>query len=365
MKKILIGICGIGNGHINRQKSIINVLLEEYDVEMVLAITQQNYELFNKLYPNLKKVRINIPWIVCDKNGLNFEETLKIYKNSNINQFEKFLEFSIDVSKSFGNSLPDIIISDYEPNVAQYAYAIDKPLICMEQQSKFLYIKTDLIKEYSIDEEISRLKYFFPKVNTRFISSFFEIEPNNEVRILPPIFKKITRGKVDDKKVLVYFSPYTKDVNDFEKILELIVNYKEYVFNVYTNLNFPKYNYNKNLVFRKIGESFEKDLYDCKFIISSSGHQLISEAINLQIPLYIFPLKTFEQNYNCNMVEKYNLGKKISICDKNEFNTFLVNINKYIKNMENYKNKYWKNDWKILFLKEMEQKYNITKKKKN
>ena len=34
MKKVLIGICGIGNGHINRQKLIIDELLK-YDVEIV------------------------------------------------------------------------------------------------------------------------------------------------------------------------------------------------------------------------------------------------------------------------------------------------------------------------------------------
>jgi len=361
MKKILIGICGIGNGHINRQKSIINALLE-YDVQIVLAITQQNYDIFDKLYPQLKKVTIHIPWIVSDNNGLNFEETLGIYRNKGINQFEKFLEFAINVTKIFNNSLPDIIITDYEPNVAQYSYAINKPLICLEQQSKFLYIQSDIIKHISIEEEISRIRYFFPKVDMRFISSFFEIKQNNvsDLKLLPPILKKINRGKTDETKAIVYFSPYSNDVNDFVRILELIKNYNQYYFNIYTNLEFP--NYGEHIVFKKIGEQFEKDLYDCKFIISSSGHQLISEAINLEIPLYIFPLKTYEQNYNCSMVEQHNLGKRIISCDENEFNSFLSNINEYTEKMKKHKQLYWKDDWKTLFLKEIKQKYNITTK---
>jgi uncharacterized protein (TIGR00661 family) len=119
-------------------------------------------------------------------------------------------------------------------------------------------------------------------------------------------------------------------------------------------------NYRKeNLNFKTIGESFEKDLYNCKFIISSSGHQLISEAINLEIPIYTFPLKTYEQNYNCDMVEKYNLGKKIISCDENEFNIFLSNINEYVQNMKKHKQLYWKDRWETLFLKEMIQKYNV------
>ena len=78
-------------------------------------------------------------------------------------------------------------------------------------------------------------------------------------------------------------------------------------------LKYTKFN---NLVFKKIGPEFDMDLSNCNFIISSSGHLLISEAINLGIPLYIFPLDTFDQNYCCKMVEKNSFGKAIKKCNK-------------------------------------------------
>lgn len=43
-------------------------------------------------------------------------------------------------------------MTDYEPNVAQYAYAVNRPLICLEQQSKFLYLSEEKIEHYSITE---------------------------------------------------------------------------------------------------------------------------------------------------------------------------------------------------------------------
>lgn len=364
MKRILLGICGIGNGHLNRQKSIIKKLLE-YDIELILAVTTNNFEFCKKMYPNVRIIKIDIPWIVCNKAGVNFEETLKIYKDNSINQFESFLTFAIEVEKI---GKPDLVISDYEPNVAQYAYAINKPLICLEQQSKFLYLHRSYYdKDNDINEEISRLNYFFPKVNTRFISSFFQMDfaSSDEVITLPPILRKIKRGKINENKAVVYFSPYTNDISEFILILKLLAEYPHINFYIYSNFEFLNYEKYKHMIFKKIGEDFDNDLYDCSFIISTSGHQLISEAINLQIPLYIFPLKTFEQKFNCDQVEKLGFGKKIKEFTKEEFNLFYQNLDKYRKNMKNYKKYYWKEEWDKIFFKELENKYNIKKLNKN
>lgn len=59
-KRVLIGICGIGNGHVNRQRAIIDIL-KDYNVDIVLAITKKSYKLFDEIYPEIKKVIVNIP----------------------------------------------------------------------------------------------------------------------------------------------------------------------------------------------------------------------------------------------------------------------------------------------------------------
>ena len=362
MKNILIGICGLGNGHVNRQKAIIDILLN-YDVNIVLAVTDKNYKLFEAVYPDIKKVIVNIPWIACNDSGIDFDLTREIYKESKSNQFESFLDFSIEVTNMFNGNYPDIIFTDYEPNVAQYAYAVNKPLVCLEQQSKFLAFDSENIDNYSINEEKSRLLYFFPRAEKRLVSSFFEIGDVNKynIEILPPILSKCNRGEVDKNKVVVYFSPYSNDSKQYKKILELIKQYNEYQFYIYTELEFNEYNSYNNFIFKKIGDKFKEDLYDCCFIISTSGHQLISEAINLEIPIYIFHLNTFEQNYNCNMVEKYNLGKKITEYNIEELNKFIKETDTYKENMKDYKSEYWKESWdKVLFSK-LEREFGIQK----
>lgn len=354
MKRILLGVCSIGNGHVNRQRLIINCLIN-YDVEIVLAVTNNMHAYFKKLFPELIIISINVPWIYCNNNGIDFIKTKERYENEGEDQFKSFLNFSIEVQKSFGGYNPDLVMTDYEPNVAQFAYATNKPLICLDQHSKFLILPKKTINKYSINIEISRLLYFFPRAEKRYVSSFFNIESNNKynIEILPPIVKNIKRSLlISINKVLVYFSPYTDESKNYERILGLIKNYKNYEFHIYTKLEFPKYKNYTNLIFKRIGDEFDNDLYDCNFIISSAGHQLISEAIYLNIPLYIFPLNTYDQNYCCYIVNKHELGRKIVNCDKNEFDDFITNIEKYRHNMNEYKQKNWIGKWdEMLFCK--------------
>ncbi|RAZ84622.1 hypothetical protein DK853_43190, partial [Klebsiella oxytoca] len=75
---------------------------------------------------------------------------------------------------------------------------------------------------------------------------------------------------------------------------------------------------------KKFGDDFDDDLSDCNFIIATSGHQLISEAISLEIPLYLSPLATFEQNYCCYMVEKEKFGLRMRKYDQEEFERFIA-----------------------------------------
>ena len=342
--KFLIGICGIGNGHLNRQTSVINYLLKSKN-EVVVATTENNKSYFEKKFKNLKVIYINIPWITCNTKGIDFKDSLKKYIDNNIDQYKSFFEFSINVEESF-NGKPDLIITDYEPNVAQYSYATGIPLICMEQQSKFLFIKEEKIKNYSILEEKKRINYFFPKYDYKIISSFFPLNIlDNNVKVVTPIIREIVRKNINLKKGIVYFSPYCNDKNYFLNILDMISSIDNIEFNVYTNIDFTEYKLRTNIKFKEFGDQFKADMIDCGFIISSGGHQLISEAISAEIPLFLFPLSTYEQNYNCLMVEKYKLGKKIKLGIQEEFYDFYNNLDKYILNIKNFKKEFWNKSW--------------------
>ena len=347
MKKVLIGICGIGNGHINRQKCVIEELLNK-NYNVIVATENNKVDVLKKSFPNLKTIEIDIPWIVCNEKGFDYKETLKKYNNIDI--YKRFLEFGNKLEKEFKGK-PDLVISDYEPNVAKYAYSQDIPLITMEQQSKFMYLKEIELKNQSIKEEIYRLNYFFPKYYKKIISSFFplNIKDKNIIQV-PPIISNLKSGETRKDFIVIYLSPYSNS-KKYIKLLNILKNIKNKKFKVYSknsNVYKEKYLKIKNIEFVEFNEGFKEDLKECEALITTGGHQLISEAIFLEKPLYIMPLETYEQNYNGYMVNKYKLGTNEEFSFET-INNFLNNLKYYSSNIKKYKKKYYKKDWKEIF----------------
>ncbi len=342
-KKILVGICDIGNGHINRQICVINKFLNE-GAHVIVATTKEKENIIKDIFPDLIVIQINIPWITCTCNGLNYKDCLDKYKSKKIDQYKNFFEFALLVEKHFG-SKPDFVISDYEPNVAQYAYSSMIPLICMEQQSKFIYLNDIEIENSSIKEERYRLNYFFPKFEKKIISSFFPISINDEkVLIVPPIISKFDCKFKDIKKVVVYFSPYSNS-EKYEKILNAIKDIQDYNFHVYTENSYTKFQHYKNIKISSFNNMFKDDLASSSFLLSTAGHQLLSEAIYLDIPIYVFPLETYEQKYNALMIEKYKLGYIAKDLSNAEIICFLSQYDAFYKNIREFKDTYYKTSW--------------------
>lgn len=362
MKKILLGVCDIGNGHISRQKCIIKELLK-CNVELILALTGNCVTRFDHEFPEIKKLLIHIPWVTCDNEGIDFEDTLKRYREKKNDQFESFLEFAVKARQCFDGAPPDLVMTDYEPNTAQFAYAMNLPLICMDQHSKFLYINGEEIDGTTENEGAARLRYFFPKADHRFISSFnpISIGEQEDVTVLPPIIRKLTKSETDPSKIVIYFSPYTNDRKQFEQVLDMLTERRDYHFVVYSELEFRSYKKYPQFQFKEIGEAFTEDISNCRAVISSAGHQLISEAISLDTPVLVYPFSTYDQKYCAKMVEEYQLGKEIKRFDKQEFDDFLNDLELYRTNMFEFRKAYWTASWDELMLNVLNEKYGIHK----
>lgn len=344
--KILVGICGFGNGHLSRQTNVIKLLTNNHH-DIVIATTKNNVNYFENKFPNFKVLEISIPWISCNSEGIDFVTSMKKYQEASIDQFYEFLKFSMNVEKSF-LGFPDLVITDYEPNVAQFSYAVDVPLICMEQQSKFLYLDEIKISNYSILEEKKRINYFFPKYTYKVISSFFPIDiKEKNIKVVSPIISPLNKIKNKKNHILVYFSPYEKSKKYLE-IVHALENILNYNIIVYTK---EKFNIkSNNIKFKPYSCEFQNDLENAYCLISTAGHQLLSESISIEIPLYLIPLSTYEQNYNAKMIEKYALGKIADNITNKEIEQFIQEVPYYEEKILNFKNKYYKNSWEKTLL---------------
>lgn len=219
------------------------------------------------------------------------------------------------------------------------------PLICMEQQSKFLYLEEINIEKFSINEEKYRLNYFFPKYDKKIISSFFPIAINDEkIAVVPPIITNFESRLKKYNKIIVYFSPYS-DSHNYIKILNVIKNIRNYTFHVYTSNEYPKFKKYKHIYFYDFSKNFKRDLEDSSSLLSTAGHQLLSEAIFLNIPIYVFPLDTYEQKYNGLMIKKYSLGYLAKNISSDEILRFLSQYEEFYNNIKQFKKKYYTTSW--------------------
>jgi len=340
MKTILWGICGIGMGHCNRQIPIIEHYKEKYDIVILTYGTGLNF--FKQ--KGFKVLEVANPYYVGDINGLNFELT-KNHPNNQID-FEKINNNAL----SLINEDVVLVISDYEMLSAKYAYLKNIPLITLDQQSKYLVGDFPLeLNKCRYRDEIERLSMFFPKVNERIAISFFkvpELKSKFKVNILPPLIKDLKKKEEGDF-YLVYITGQILSEINIEKWIDILNN---------ENLNYrifipKKIKIKGNNIFYHGDSSFKDSLEQCKGLISTAGHSLLSEAIFLGKPVYAIPLNLYEQQLNAFKIMEGGFGINSKNLNKKNLKEFINNNEYYKKNISEDKTillKKGKNIFKII-----------------
>lgn len=339
---VLIGVCGLGNGHTYRQIVLVDYLIST-GYRVILLVNGQSEEVF-KLRSDVVCINVDIPFIVCKKNGMEFGETLQYLLNKNF-LYEYFETFK-RIDDIIGNDKIQLVITDYEPISAQYSYIKNIKLITLEQQSKYLGYKTSNLGMFGPEEEASRLRYFFPKAELRLSASFFplsnDIKSNYDVRLVGPIINHdvLKIKPSESNEALIYLSPFSKN-NDatLAWLKKVIIINSKINFNVFTSIDHQRYFSDvKASIYKFDRENFIDKLSKCSFVISNAGHQLISEAIFLEKPVFVVSFNTYEQIYNAHMLENYGLGRRVDFSDFqfdcNEINLFREGIIKYKKTVD-------------------------------
>lgn len=348
--KVLIGVCGIGKGHCIRQYEISKELIKRGHEVRILT-----YNEGIKFFENtgLKMYNVYVPIILFKGKKINLLDCIK----RNFFRFIPGFFKNIMIFKSLikDDFIPDLCISDYEPVVARIAYKLKKPLVNIDQHSKFIYMQEDEINGFSCEEEKKRLKLFFPKSDKKYSVSFYNIHkdllPEN-FEILYPIIredlKKAKINKENKKTVLVYFSkfiniPINQKVEDIIKVFNCFTEYKFIIFSSdYANKNIEK---GSNVEIKKNDrEEFVKVLKNCYCVISTAGHTLISESLYCDVPIFTIPLPTFDQNYCAKFINDNKIGCSSNIITYNNLKGFLQNIDEYKENIGNCKNLVKKTD---------------------
>lgn len=341
-KKILFGVCGIGNGHCNRQLPVLNHLLNQGHQIMVFTYGE-GLSFFKDRFPfrsNFTLIPVANPYYVGCLKGLDFKQTALSEKNQV--DFNKINSLAMSqATQELGR--PDLVISDYEMAAAQYAYAKQAPLVTLDQQSKYLtgHFEKNLHGTSYLDE-IERLNLFFPIASKRIAVSFFQVKSDSsQVEIVAPMVRpEILYEKGNPRSstpsLLVYVTSQqigNQPINQWIDTIRttLPTTWEAHIF-LPKRLNLPL---NENhLHFYHHGDSvFDRLFVSCHGVISTAGHTLLSEAMYLEKPVYALPLPLYEQQLNAQVIAKGGFGLNEENLTPSRLTTFIENLELYKENI--------------------------------
>ncbi|MGV8849954.1 MAG: glycosyltransferase family protein [Propionibacteriaceae bacterium] len=309
--KIVLGVCGFGLGHSNRQRPILEGLLARgHDV--ILVTNDQSHDYFTSMFPQVANARVYVPMIHTTPDGLDFVATADDPRNAQPEAHPAFWNACGLIEQRFGT--PDLVISDYDMVSAQIAYLFGAPLVTLDQQSKFLGYACPPIDAFTPQEHRLRLGYFFPKATARVATSFFTVgyAPVAEypVTVIPPILGHDVKDVLpapEDGHVTVYISEASHLAQSVDELLALFALFPSHHFTCFVDAEGADVPRNVTLL-QNDRPAFVDSLRRSVAVISTAGHNLITEALYLHVPMFLLPFGHYEQQLNTRIVTDEGVG---------------------------------------------------------
>ena len=327
MVRILYGVAGEGFGHAVRSRVLIEQLNKKNKIKIVTSGKGHSY---------LKKLfdveEIDYFRLIYRNNKISILLTLL----NNLIKFPIIIVKSLKISKIIQDFRPNIIITDFEPLVAYFAFFKKIPLISVDNQ----HVLTkghhkDVARAHYFDALITNfvIRSFIIKPHKHFINSFFDckLKDKDSILVKPLLREEIINAHTSNKgHILVYQTSKSnkKLIKELQKINKKFIVY-----------GFPRSKKIGNITFKNISEKgFLKDLSSCSGVITNAGSTLMSEALFLKKPILSLPVKRqFEQILNAIYLEKLGYGMFARQTKKEIIEEFIRNIPKFRNKLKNYK----------------------------
>ncbi|MCX5637300.1 MAG: hypothetical protein NTX52_06360 [Planctomycetota bacterium] len=328
MAKIVYAVCGEGFGHGTRSHPIGQRLIDAgHDVMFVGSKNSLGYmrQYFgpDKHSRDVKEV-FGLSF-AYDKGYVDPIRTVKknlvklpVCLRQNNKLFKEHFE-------PFG---PDLVISDFEPFSAWWAWRRGVPFISIDNE----HILTICKLEHQAKDWFSRLtasvvtRCHYVGAAAYVIINFFRVPLKIDSAVLaPPVVRPIVCAlrPRQGEHILVYSTTGTGE-DQFRYVLGKFGRQKFYVY------GFDKSAEDKNCIFKKRSiEGFLADLASARGVIASAGFSLISESMYLKKRMLVLPLAgQYEQIINAHYIQKLGLGLSAAKLNESILARFLDDLDK-------------------------------------
>ncbi len=330
--KIVLGICGFGYGHSIRQRPIYEGLLARGHSVVIIA-NDSSYQFYTTHYPKAIVARVYVPAMHTTPNGLDFAATANDPRNQQLEANAAFWNACGLIERTFG--VPDLVISDYDMVSAQVAYLFGVPLMTLDQQSKFLGYDFPEVDGFNANEHRMRLRYFFPKAQARIATSFFKVSyaarDEYPVMMIPPIIGQDVKDQITEpvnKQVTVYISAASSINQPIDDLLAIFSHFSDYTFHCFVE-GIQTHEYPNVFIRPNTRAEFVDCLRQSAAVISTAGHNLITEALYFEVPMFLLPFNHYEQRLNAHVIEREQLGAAAPVLTADKLSTFFANLDTY------------------------------------
>jgi len=323
MAKIIYAVAGEGFGHSSRSH-LIGQRLIDAGHDCIFVGSQKSLLYLKQYFGERVKEIFGLSFAFVD-GRIDKSETLKrnLLKLPEANRQNDEL-----FKKHFEPFEPDLVISDFEPFSAWWAWRNRVPFISIDHEHVLTLCKL----EHPSRNWFSRItasvvtECHYVGAVAYIIVNFFEAPLRVDSAVLaPPIVRPVVSSlKARAGEHILLYSTTGEDEEQLRQVLDKFGEQKFYVY------GFGKSAEYNNCVFKERStEGFLADLAGARGVIASAGFSLISECMYLKKKMLLLPLAgQYEQIINAHYVQKLGLGISSEKLDEAIIARFLDELDK-------------------------------------
>lgn len=323
MARVIYGVAGEGFGHSSRSHLTGQCLIDAgHDV---MFVGSRKSLLYLKQYFGERVKEIFGLSFAYENGRIDKSETLK---QNLLNLPEGNRQNEELFRKYFEPFEPELVISDFEPFSAWWAWRNRVPFISIDHEHMLTLCKL----EHRSKNWFSRLtasvvtECHYVGAVAYIVINFFKTPLRIDSAILaPPIVRPIVRALEprQGEHILLYSTTGKGE----KKLRDMLGKFSGQKFYVY---GFDKSGEYKNCIFKERStEGFLADLAGAQGVIASAGFSLISECLYLKKKMLLLPVAgQYEQMINGHYIEKLGLGISAEKLDEGVLKRFLAELDK-------------------------------------
>jgi len=327
MARIVYGVAGEGYGHSTRSHVLAQRLLD-CGHDLILVGSNKSLTYLGEYFGDRVHEVFGLQFDVRDGRVTPLGTVMK-----NVKQYKEMRRINAKLySEHLRPFKPDLVISDFEPFCAWWAWWNKVPYVSIDNEHLLTHCRLD----HSAGDWWARFKAeavtrsYYIGAKAYVVLSFFDAPVKRKnVLVVPPVVRQHAMEMTPTEGD--YIVVYSTTGQNADELATMLNAFGGQEFHVY---GFGRMDTVGTCVFRpRSTEGFLADVAGAKGVVASAGFSLLSECMHFRKKMLVLPLEgQYEQMVNANYVESLGLGVKSWQLDEHAMERLIMETEKPVSN---------------------------------